>query len=101
MSDPEQSYTCPHHKIEIKGTKRETFQTEFYDSLMWVDMMTSMRLYKDINVSCHCPENYKAFDTILKELKQPIAPESTVASPMASEEPLASSMAPKDPKLTT
>jgi hypothetical protein len=93
MAENKLTYTCPHHKVEHTGQKRETFQKEFYDALMWVDMMTSMRLYKDVKVSCHCPENYDAFDTILKEVTKPSAPEATLAE-------LASPMAPKDPELT-
>lgn len=59
-------YECPVHKIQQEGKKRESFQMEFYDLLLKVSMGDSMRLYKEINVSCHCQSNYQKFDEIAK-----------------------------------
>lgn len=58
-------YECPIHKIFHDGQKRENFQTDFYDHLLNVSMETSMKLYKEVNVNCHCPMNYKIFDRII------------------------------------
>ncbi len=74
MTDVQRTYICPHHKVEIQGEKRDTFQKEYYDALMVVDMMTSMKLYKYVNVACHCTSNYETFDTIIKDTKEPTAP---------------------------
>jgi hypothetical protein len=74
MADTQTSYECPHHKVEVQGEKRDTFQKEYYDALMVVDMMTSMKLYKYVNVACHCSSNYEAFDRIIKDTKEPTAP---------------------------
>ena len=81
MTDDQRTYICPHHKVEIQGEKRDTFQKEYYDALMVVDMMTSMKLYKYVNVACHCTSNYEAFERIINDMKEPSAP--------------------KDPELTT
>jgi hypothetical protein len=77
MTDDQRTYICPHHKIEIHGEKRDTFQKEYYDALMVVDMMTSMKLYKYVNVACHCTSNYETFDIIIQDTNDPIAPEDT------------------------
>jgi hypothetical protein len=66
--DTASTYECPAHKLEQTGTKRDTFQMEFYDLLLKVSMADSMRLYKEINVACHCQSNYKKFDEIAKSL---------------------------------
>ena len=49
------------------GLKRETFKEEFYELLLSVQMQASMRLYKEVNVECHCKKNYEAFDRIKQE----------------------------------
>jgi hypothetical protein len=77
MADTQKTYECPHHKIQVQGEKRETFQKEYYDALMVVDMMTSMKLYKYVNVSCHCISNYESFDRIINDTKEPTAPKDT------------------------
>jgi hypothetical protein len=66
--DTPATYECPVHKLEQTGIKRETFQMEFYDLLLKVSMADSMRLYKEINVACHCQSNYNKFDEIAKSL---------------------------------
>jgi hypothetical protein len=62
------SYECPLHKVKISGTKREKFQSDYYDLLLNVPMQISMKLYKEVNVNCHCTKNYDAFDLIVKEV---------------------------------
>jgi hypothetical protein len=97
MTDSQIYYTCPHHKIEVKGEKRDTFQKEYYDALMVVDMMTSMKLYKYVNVACHCTSNYELFDKIIKyatSLVDPTVPQEPFAESIANEDT-------KDPELTT
>jgi hypothetical protein len=61
------SYECPLHKIQIHGTKRDDFQATYYNLLLNVPMSISMRLYKEVNVACHCTKNYDAFDSIVNE----------------------------------
>jgi hypothetical protein len=63
------SYECTVHKISYETPKRETFREEFYDLLLKIPMHLSMKLYKDVNVSCDCPSNYAAFDSIMKEAR--------------------------------
>jgi hypothetical protein len=90
MTDVQRTYICPHHKVEIQGEKRDTFQKEYYDALMVVDMMTSMKLYKYVNVSCHCISNYELFDTIINyatSLVNPTTPDVSHGEPMAPKEP--------------
>jgi hypothetical protein len=60
----ESEYECPVHKIIELGIKRENFKEEFYSFLLHAPMQTSMRLYKEVNVDCHCKKNYQAFDAI-------------------------------------
>lgn len=62
-------YECPFHKIYQEGSMREDFSIQFYDLLLWIPMRLSMKLYKEVNVACHCKSNYDAFDSILKEIK--------------------------------
>jgi hypothetical protein len=63
------TYDCQIHKIQYESPKRNTFREEFYDLLLKVPMNLSMKLYKDVNVSCDCPSNYAAFDSILKDAR--------------------------------
>jgi hypothetical protein len=63
----DQHYECPTHKIIVNGLKRENFKEDFYTLLMSVSMLYSMRLYKEVNVDCHCKNNYEAFDRIKQE----------------------------------
>ena len=65
------SYTCPVHKTEHTGQKRETFEKELFDALLNATMSESFRLYKEVQHGCHCPTNYKAFDIILQGSKAP------------------------------
>lgn len=67
------NYECPVHKIVHAGFKREDFSQQVHQALLEVDMRTSMRIYKEVNQSCHCPSNYDAFDTLWKELNGPIS----------------------------
>jgi hypothetical protein len=67
MDNSTNYYECKYHKIELTGQKRRDFSSTFYEVLLWVPMQFSMRLYKEVKVGCDCPENYKAFDTIVKE----------------------------------
>ena len=62
------SYECPLHKVKVSGIKREDFQAKYYDLLINVSMQISMKLYKEVNVSCHCRKNYDAFDSIVNEI---------------------------------
>lgn len=64
-------YTCTVHKTDHTGQKRETFEKELFDALLNASMSESFRLYKEVNHGCHCPTNYKAFDTILQGSKAP------------------------------
>lgn len=61
------SYECPVHKLTFPGTKREDFSQQVHNTLLEVDMMVSMRIYKEINQNCHCPSNYSVLDVIQKE----------------------------------
>jgi hypothetical protein len=63
------TYDCDVHKIIHEGSKRENFREEFYDLLLKVTMHLSMKLYKEVNVSCDCPANYNAFDSIMEEAR--------------------------------
>lgn len=63
------SYECSVHKILYEIPNRETFREDFYDLLLKIPMHLSMKLYKDVNVSCDCPSNYAAFDSIMKEAR--------------------------------
>lgn len=63
----EKQYECPIHKNLEIGQKREKFKEEFYSFLLNVTMLYSMRLYKEVNVDCHCKKNYDAFDKIKRE----------------------------------
>jgi len=65
------TYECPVHKTVHVGTKRDTFSQQVHEALLEVDMMTSMRIYKEVNQSCHCPSNYTAFDTLWREVNGP------------------------------
>ena len=69
------SYTCTVHKTEHEGSKRETFEKELFDALLNATMSESFRLYKEVKHGCHCPTNYKAFDTILQGSKAPTQPQ--------------------------
>lgn len=60
----QESYECPLHKKTQYGKQRETFQTDFYNLLIDLSMGDSMRLYKEVNVACHCQSNYEKFDII-------------------------------------
>ncbi len=62
------SYECPLHKVKVPGIKREDFQSNYYDLLLNVSMHLSMKLYKEVNVNCHCTKNYDAFDSIVNEV---------------------------------
>jgi hypothetical protein len=59
-----ETYKCLIHKTKQEGKIRENFQNEFYTLLIELSMADSMRLYKDVNVSCQCTENYKKFDEL-------------------------------------
>jgi hypothetical protein len=63
------TYECKVHKLQYESKKRDTFREEFYDLLLKIPMYLSMKLYKDVNVSCDCPTNYVAFDSILNEAR--------------------------------
>ena len=63
-------YECPVHKKQHIGVKRDTFEKELFDALLLTSMEFSYRLYKDVKHGCHCPENYAAFDKILKEFEE-------------------------------
>lgn len=63
------TYECQVHKIYHDVPKRSTFREDFYDLLLKIPMGLSMKLYKEVNVSCDCPMNYAAFDSILKEVQ--------------------------------
>ena len=65
------SYECPSHKVTHQGTKREDFAQQVHSALLELDMSYSMRLYKEVNQSCHCPSNYAAFDMIWKDANGP------------------------------
>lgn len=62
-------YECKLHKKIHDGVKRENFHDEYYSILLNVSMGLSMRLYKEVNVKCDCPENYAAFDSIQKDMQ--------------------------------
>ena len=64
----DQQYECPIHKIIENGVKRESFKEDFYSFLLNVSMLYSMRLYKEVNVDCHCKKNYEAFDKLKNEM---------------------------------
>jgi hypothetical protein len=64
-----EKYTCPVHKVEQEGKKRETFEKELFEALLEASMEFSYRLYRDVKHGCHCPTNYKSFDTILQDMK--------------------------------
>jgi hypothetical protein len=66
-----QSYTCPVHKTDHIGQKRDSFETKLFNALLNASMSESFRLYKEVKHGCHCPTNYKAFDTILQGSKAP------------------------------
>ncbi len=66
-------YECSVHNIQHEGIKREQFQTEFYSAILNVSMYTSMKLYKSINVNCHCPSNYEHFDALVKADTDPVS----------------------------
>lgn len=61
------TYECVVHKIIYDGSKRKNFREEFYDLLLRLPMHLSMKLYKDVNVTCDCPSNYTAFESIQTE----------------------------------
>jgi hypothetical protein len=61
-------YECKLHKKINDGLKRDNFQEQYYNTLLNVSMGLSMRLYKEVNVKCDCPENYAAFDLICKDI---------------------------------
>ena len=63
------SYECQLHTKTHAGQKREDFNKEFYAKVMDAPMNFSMRIYKDVKFGCHCPENYKVFDTIASEME--------------------------------
>ena len=65
------TYECPVHKTVHAGTKRDDFSQQVHNALLEVDMMTSMRIYKEINQSCHCPKNYTAFDALWRDVNGP------------------------------
>ena len=65
-------YECPVHKKQHDGVKRESFEKELFDALLETSMEFSYRLYRDVKHSCHCPENYAAFDKILQEFRAKI-----------------------------
>lgn len=70
MADTDTTYECPVHKKQYKGKKRESFEADLFNALLNVSMEFSYRLYKDVKHSCHCPENYAAFDTVLKNANE-------------------------------
>lgn len=59
-------YICPIHKIEYVGQKREGFEADLFNALLNASISESFRLYKEVKHGCHCPTNYKAFDTIIQ-----------------------------------
>ena len=63
------TYECPVHKVEHTGTKREAFNEELHQALLNHPMSVTYKLYKQVTHGCHCPSNYKTFDTILAEAK--------------------------------
>jgi hypothetical protein len=76
----ETTYECPIHKTTHQGVKRDTFEKELFDSLLMATMETAYRLYRDVKHGCHCPSNYKAFDTILEGAKQAHPKETTTTT---------------------
>ncbi len=62
------TYECQLHAKIHTGVKREEFNKEFYAKVLEAPMNYSMRIYKDVTFGCHCPENYKVFDTIVSEM---------------------------------
>lgn len=64
-------YTCPVHKTEYVGQKREGFEADLFNALLNASMSESFRLYKEVKHGCHCPTNYNALDTILQGSKAP------------------------------
>ena len=64
------TYECPVHKKQHIGTKRESFEADLFNALLNVSMEFSYRLYKDVKHSCHCPDNYTAFDAIVKSANE-------------------------------
>lgn len=69
------TYICPSHKIEHPGQKRDSFETDLFNALLNASMSESFRLYKEVKHGCHCPENYKAFDSILQGSKAATQPQ--------------------------
>ena len=69
-----ETYSCPVHKLEHQGQKRETFEKELFDALLNASMVESFRLYKEVKHGCHCPTYYNALDTILQGSKAPAQP---------------------------
>ena len=67
MDTNQEGYKCEYHKLQHAGQKRSNFAKQFYEVLLWLPMQFSMRLYKEVKVSCDCPENYRIFDEIVKE----------------------------------
>jgi hypothetical protein len=65
-----QGYECPVHKTQHTGVKRDSFEKELFDALLMTSMEFSYRLYKDVKHGCHCPENYAAFDVIVKAFEE-------------------------------
>jgi hypothetical protein len=63
-------YECKFHKKIHDGNKRDEFQDQYYSILLNLPMSLSMRLYKEVNVKCDCPENYAAFDSIRKDMQE-------------------------------
>jgi hypothetical protein len=64
------TYECQLHAKIHTGIKRENFNKEFYAKVLEAPMNYSMRIYKDVTFGCHCPENYKVFDTITSEMDE-------------------------------
>jgi len=64
----DENYECPIHKIIETGIKRENFKEEFYSLIINASMYDSMRLYKEVNVNCHCKKNYLVFDKIKEDI---------------------------------
>jgi hypothetical protein len=61
-------YECTIHKKIHQGIMREDFNRQFYDAILSASMHVSMMFYKEVKFNCHCPENYKKFDELMKTI---------------------------------
>ena len=61
-------YECTLHNKVHQGSQREDFNRQFYDAILSASMHVSMMFYKEVKFNCHCPENYKKFDELVKTI---------------------------------